>query len=305
MFDSYMHYNKRLALRQRVSNVFPSLIQSPAVSGLLNQNSDLTFDVGLWRDAYDFDIELVQINPSRTILYRQNINNDTSGNIDTDIGSSLILKVWAKNGSSQTYAESLPFGPIIEPGDQWIGGFSISPDNNHNPTPVNSPVTWTSLRPTTLYSSETGYGFNTNAGTFSSVTGEDPRIAARWNSNSAPTSKGFRLDTPGSGVYEIYASLGLNTTSTTLNMAIWDGPSSVGTTLLHEINPSGNIVASGRVHRVDALGNVLLNNEWLDASIYGGYPVQVTTTGNSLYFARCTGNTGAMNVNCWAVLKKA
>lgn len=286
----------------------PSIVTAPVISGLLAQGSDLTLDIGTWEDATSFEIEVAQTNPTATLLSRQSVAGDTTGILETVVGSSITLRVWATGPGGTTLVESASFGPIEAPGDQWIRGIVISPTEDHNPTPVDSPVSWSLAAPyiaDELYSVERGWGFvggsvSTDTTTFSSMSKTDPRLRGRLIMNASPGSRGIRIDVPEPGVYLVYAGLGASSTATP-RLAIRDG--GYNGTLLHQVNEDLAISVLGS-QTMDITGTVRTSEEWAQASAYGGDPVEVTVTSDHLWVGRPDTN-GSTQLNCVAVLKKA
>jgi len=281
----------------------PTLITAPAITGSLEQDSTLTFDVGLWDGATSFEIEIVSTSPTDTLLARQPAYGATTGSITTVVGSSLVLRVWATSVGGTTYAESAEFGPIAPPGDVWVGGFVVSPDTLHDPTPIGASNAWTLLAPNyngNLYDSPPGYGWVFgNATNFASISTGDPRINARVSISGAPD---FRLNLPEPGVYVVYLAGGAHTTVPP-KFRIRDFVEGGSHVVLHEVNNDASITTTS-TQAMDANGVVTSRADWAAASEHGGTPVEITsTTGVLLIGVPASG--GVTHLNCFAVLKKA
>jgi hypothetical protein len=283
-----------------MASAAPALITAPAITGSLAQGSTLTFDVGVWDGATSFEIEVVQATPTATLLARQAVDGETSGAVETDIGGVLTLRVWATNPSGTTYAESDPFGPIEAAGDVWVGGFVLSADEAHNPTPTGFSNNYTLLAPNpdgNLYAAPPGYGWTVSSDTlFSNITRGDVRLKARFGTNA---ENGIRVDLPEPGVYVVYIGVGSSHTTVTGKFAIRDGGSSAAA-LLHQVL-TGSVNSTSTM---DANGIITSSVDWTAASQYGGTPVEVTATGTSIWIGR-PAESGASNLNCVTILKKA
>lgn len=286
----------------------PTLLASPAITGALTQNSELTFDVGLWADAVSFEIELVSTTPTATLIARQSIDGATSGSIETVIGSSLVLRVWATNVTGTTYAESDAFGPIEAQGDVWVGGFALRSVAG-DPTPIGSPVSWIGLHPNPAgnpYTDPPGYGWlgfslETN---FASVSKSDTRLQGRFSPNVSVEGAGLKIKLPdGPGTYIVHAGLG-HSSNTTPNLGIYNGDATttVGS-LIYALNADRLISCPGW-NTMDIVGNVRPDADWVAASVYGGSPLEIEVTGDHIYLGRPPGGA-ATQLNCFAILKKA
>jgi hypothetical protein len=278
----------------------PTLITAPAITGSLEVDSTLTFDVGVWDGATSFEIEIVSTSPTDTLLARQPADGATTGSITTVVGSSLVLRVWATSVGGTTYAESAAFGPIEAAGDVWIGGFVISPDILHDPTPIGSTNTYTLLAPNPAgnpYAAPPGYGWNVaSEANFSGVSRGDPRLNGRVGENS---QLGVRVDLPEAGVYLVYVGVGSSNTAVSGRFVIRDGVNSVAP-LLHEVI-TGTVNTTSTA---DANGIITTSADWTAASQYGGTPVEVTITGTAIWIGR-PATSGTSHLNCFTILKKA
>jgi len=282
----------------------PTLIADPAITGELTQNSTLTFDVGMWDGATSFEIEIVSTSPTDTLLERQSVTGATTGDIETVVGSSLVLRVWASNDDGTTYAESDPFGPIEEEGDIWIGGFVLSPDPMHNPTPIGFTNEYTLLSPNisgNLYAAPPGYGWlSADTTDYAGVSSSDARIRGRQGANA---NTRFRINLPEPGVYLIYVALGTGSGTVAPRFRIVDHNTD-GTVLstLHQINESSS-VTTGSTQAMDANGVVTSRADWTAASLYGGTPVEITSVNGIISIGRPV-SSGSTHLNCFTILKK-
>lgn len=285
----------------------PTNLVLPAILGSTDVGAEKTFDVGLWSDQVDLmEIRVTQTNPTKVLLEWTTVTGGSTGALSEDVGGTLTLHVRCSNSVGSTVASSAPFGPITPAGDQWIGGFVFTPNENLDPNPVGSLVNWTRIAPNPLanaYDSGLGYGFEgTSIGdvAFQLNTKTDPRVSGRAQMNFAPSVQRFRIDVPGPGTYEIYGGFSA-TAAVTPRLEVRDGP--LGTEdLLHTVNVAAATTGSS-AGVMDIADNLTDTAGWVAASPYGGMPVQIEVTGSSITLCRPTG-TGVTALNCFAILKK-
>lgn len=280
----------------------PVNIQIPSIVGLLSIGSERVLDIGVWSgQVHKMEIRLTQENPSKVLIDWTEVNGESSGVIDEDVGGILTLSVRASNSSGSTISNSLPFGPIEPAGDQFVIGLVFNASTSFNPTPIGSLVNYTLVSPnpaSNQYSTENGWGFvgtfaATTTPNFNSDTKADVRQRGRWASNLQPMQLGFRLDLPGPGRYLVhlsYASGG----AVVPNLQIRDGADHTAPILM-TLNPSGLTVA-GNTQAMDAASNVTNVADWTAASEYGGQPMQIEVSGDSVWIGRpATGTSLALN----------
>jgi hypothetical protein len=116
-----------LPLRRSGGGPAPALIQTPAIFGALAEGSELELDIGLWSGATSFEI-VVTDSDDTVLLARQSVTGATTGTLDTVVGTTLTLTVWATGPGGTVSAQSDPFGPIEAAGDEWIVGLVFNAD---------------------------------------------------------------------------------------------------------------------------------------------------------------------------------
>ena len=288
----------------------PQLI-APAATGPQDGVATVA-NVGVWAAEFavtGFDAEIRTTDTVPVVVFaRQAVTHSTTiaANPAIDLtGKSLVLRVWAKNGTAETLAESAAFGPIAAAGDIPIAALAWSN------TAASVPSGWTQLlSPGGLF--VTGAQFPNVAGAEGATAGfegtslgtsqtdtrtnsSDSRLLARLGTNADPSQLRLTIAGLQSGaVYRLYGGAKANTT-----LSPQFAVRNTGGTVLHSV--AATSISNTQI--LDAAGAVSSVAAWQSASQWGGTFVEITAPSDGII--RIARNTpAAMNYCCFALTRK-